>query len=68
MNRSFAFYLNIQTDLRGMFKKASKNFCTIPLVVTPDPSSPIPSSSLTVETPENKEEDPEPADGDIQME
>jgi hypothetical protein len=51
-----------------MVKKTSKNVCTIPLVVTPDPSSPVPSTSLAVETPEDKEEDPEPADGDIQME
>jgi hypothetical protein len=54
-----------------MFKKVSKNFCTTPLVVTPDPSSPIPSTSSAVETAEDKEmdpDDPEPADGDIQME
>jgi hypothetical protein len=54
-----------------MFKKASKKFCTSPLVLTPDPSSPNPSTYSAVETPDNKEEDSndlEPADGDIQME
>jgi len=49
-----------------MFKKASKKFCTSPLVLTPDPSSPNPSTYSAVETPDNKEEDSndlEPADG-----
>jgi hypothetical protein len=75
-NRSFAFYLkNVasvkQAGLRGMLKNASKNFCTSPLVITPNPSSSNPSTSSAVETPENKEEnpdDPEPEDGYIQME
>jgi hypothetical protein len=40
-------------------------------MLTPDPCSPNPSTSSAVETPDNKEEDyddPEPADGDTQME
>jgi hypothetical protein len=69
-NRSFAFYQKIQADLRDMFKKASKNFCTTPLAVIPDPSSPIRSTASAVETPEDEEDpdDPEPEYGDIQME
>ena len=40
-------------------------------MLIPDPSSPNSSTPSAVETPDNKEEDsddPEPADGDIQME
>jgi hypothetical protein len=61
-----------QAHFSDMFKKASKNFCTSTVVVTPDPLSPTPSTSSTVETPKNTKEGPghpEPADeGNIQME
>jgi len=75
-NRSFAFLPEkssiSETDRsqRYVQKELQKNFCTSPLVLIPDPSSPNPSPSA-VETPDNKEEDsddPEAADGDIQME
>jgi hypothetical protein len=40
-------------------------------MVAPDPLSPTPSTSSAMKTPENTEEDsndPEPTEGDIQME
>ena len=60
-----------QTDVKDMFKKASKHVCTSTIVVCPDPLSPTPSKSSMMKTPENTEEDPddpEPAaEGDVQM-
>jgi hypothetical protein len=60
-----------QAYLRDIFKKAS-SVCTSPDVVFPDPSSPTPSTSLVMKTPQYIEEDaadPEPGDeGDILME
>jgi len=46
-------------DLRGKFKKASKIVQTSSVVVYPDPLSPAPSTSSTMRTPENTEEDPD---------
>jgi hypothetical protein len=60
-----------QADFRDMFKKASKSVCTSNVVISLDPLSPTPSTSSSMKTPKhtNKESgDPEPADGDIQME
>jgi hypothetical protein len=55
-----------QADLRDMFKKASNSVCTSTVVIFPDLT---PSTSSAIKTPENPEEDPEPADeGDLQME
>jgi hypothetical protein len=60
-----------QANLRDMFKKAS-SICITPVVVSPDPLSPTPSTSLAMKTPQYTEEnpaDPEPAgEGDILME
>jgi hypothetical protein len=45
--------------------------CTSTVVVSPEPLPLTPSTSSAMKTPENKEEDPddpEPADGHIQME
>jgi hypothetical protein len=75
-NRSFAFYQKKSSSVNRQIsevcsKRPPKKFCTSPLVLTPDPSSPNPSTSSAVETSDNKEEDsddPEPADGDIQTE
>ena len=54
-----------------MFMKCLKSVCTSN-VVSSDPLSPTPSTSLALKTPENIEEDandPEPAGtGDIQVE
>ena len=52
-----------------MFKQVSKSICTSTVVVSPEPLSPTPFSSA-MKTPQNTEEDPddpEPADGDIQI-
>ena len=60
-----------QAYLWYMFKNTSKSVRTLTIVVLPDLLSPTPSTSLTLKTPENTEEDPdnpELADGDIQME
>ena len=77
-----------EADIKGMFKKASSSVCistivlspisTIVLspistiVLSPDILSPSSSSSSTLKTPENTEEDPddhEPVDeGDIHIE
>jgi hypothetical protein len=51
-----------QADRRDMFKKASKCVCSLTIVVCPNPLSPAPSASSAMKTPENTEEDPEPAD------
>jgi hypothetical protein len=55
-----------------MFKKACRSVCTSTVVVSPDHWSPTQSTSSTLNTPGNTQEDPEfpgPADeGDIQME
>jgi hypothetical protein len=60
-----------QTDLTDIFKKASR-VCTSTDVVSPDPLTPTPSTSLAMKTPQYTEEDadvPEPAgEGDILME
>jgi len=59
-----------QTDIRDVFKKATKSVCIV--VVPPDPLFPAPSTSSAMKTPENTEEDsddPEPAaEGDFPME
>jgi hypothetical protein len=60
-----------QANLRDMFKNVSKSVCTSTIVIPPDHLSPAWSTSLVMKSPENTEEDPddpEPADGDIQME
>jgi hypothetical protein len=57
-----------ETDLRDMFKVASRSICISTFAVSPDPLSPTPSASSAVKTPENKEEDPdnpEPADEEV---
>jgi hypothetical protein len=46
---------------QNMFKNTSKSVCTSTAVVSPDPLSPIPTSSA-MKTPVNTEKDPEPAD------
>ena len=55
-----------------MLRKVSKSVCTPIIVVSPDPLSPVPSTSAAVGIPEYSDKDPddlEPADeGDIQME
>jgi hypothetical protein len=60
-----------QADLRDIFNMVTKGVCTSTAVVSPDRSSPAPSTSLTITIPENTENDcndPEPAhEGDIQM-
>jgi hypothetical protein len=53
-----------------MFKKASEGVCTSTGVVSPDPLSPIPSTSPDMKTPEHTDDNligPEPGvNGDIQ--
>jgi hypothetical protein len=44
-----------QTDIRDLFKKATKRICIV--VVPPDSLFPAPSTSSLVKTPENTEED-----------
>jgi hypothetical protein len=63
MKRSFAFYWGggsftsmKHADLRDIFKKAPKSTCTPTNVVFPDHLSPIPSTSLAIEIPENVQE------------
>jgi hypothetical protein len=55
-----------------MFQKAFKGACTSTVLLSPDPLSPTPSTSSTMKTPDNTEDDtegPEPAEeGQIQME
>jgi hypothetical protein len=56
---------------RTCSKKATRSVCTSTIVVSPDPLSPTPSTSLAMKTPENTEEgpgNPEPSDGDTQKE
>ena len=43
-----------KTDLRDMFKKASKSVYISMIVVPPDSLSPTPSTSSAMKTPENK--------------
>jgi hypothetical protein len=53
-----------------MLKNATNSDYTPTIVVSLDHMSCVPSTSLGMKTPENTEEDPddpEPADGDIQM-
>ena len=61
-----------ETDLRDLFKKATKSGCTSTVVLSPDPLSLTAATSSAVKTPLDTEEDPddpEPADErDIQME
>jgi len=62
--RNFAFYQQKassmqEEDLRDMFIKATKSVCTSATEAPPDPLSPTPSTSLTMKTPENTEEDPD---------
>jgi len=58
-----------ETDLRDMFKKATKSACTSTVVLSPDPLSLTASVSSAPKTPVDTQEDPEPADEeDIQME
>jgi hypothetical protein len=59
-----------QSDLRNMFKMASKIICAPTVMASPDPLSPTPISlAMKIqETIEEDAEDPEPADGDIQIE
>jgi hypothetical protein len=53
-------------------KKASKGVCKSIIVVSPDPFSPIASTSAATKVPENTEEEPNDFEpvyiGDIQME
>jgi hypothetical protein len=56
---------------RDVFKKAFKSVCLLAVMVSPDPLFPTPSTSSATKTPENTEEDPddpEPADGNNQVE
>jgi hypothetical protein len=39
-----------ETDLWNMFKTASKNVCISVIVVSPDPLSPTPSTSVAMKT------------------
>jgi hypothetical protein len=56
-----------QADPRDMLKIDSKSVCMLTVVVSPDTLSSTPSNSSAMKTPENTDEDPEPADeGDIQ--
>jgi len=61
-----------QTDLKDMFKKASRSVCSSTTVVSHNSLSLIPLTSSALKTPENTEENPdEPKsedEGDIQME
>jgi hypothetical protein len=61
-----------QADLQDMFKKASDRVCASSGVASPDPLSPIPSTSSMMKASKKTEQDPddpEPADEeDIQME
>jgi hypothetical protein len=58
-----------QSDLKDMFKNASKSICTSTIVVYHDPLSPSPSTSSAMKTPEKTEEGPEPAEErDMQVE
>ena len=60
-----------QANLKDLLKKSSRTACTSNVVVSPDPFSPTPLTSSTMKTSENAEgdpDDPEQADGDIQME
>jgi hypothetical protein len=57
-----------QADFRDMFRKASKSVCKSTVVVPPHNLSPTPLTSAAMKNRKNTEEDPEPADGDIQME
>jgi len=61
-----------QEDFRDTFTKVSYGVCSSTLVVSPDPLSSTPSTSLAMKTPQYTEEnpaDPEPAgEGDILME
>jgi hypothetical protein len=60
-----------QVYLRDIFKKTSMSDSTSIIVESPDPLSPAPSVSSTMNTLDNTDQDPahqEPADGDIQME
>jgi hypothetical protein len=60
-----------QSDLRNMFKMASKNISTSTVAASPDPSSPAPVPTA-IKIQENIEEDPEDREsadeGDILME
>jgi hypothetical protein len=59
-----------QADLGDMFKKAPRNVCASTHAVSADPMSCTPTSSA-MKTPENTNEDtddPESADGHIQIE
>lgn len=60
------------TDLRDMFKNASQECLCIVTVVSPDITTPNPSTSSAINISKNTEEDPDdptPADAvDIQME
>jgi len=54
-----------------LLRKSSRTACTSAVVVSPNPFSPMPSTSSTMRTSENIEgdiDDLEQADGDIQME
>ena len=59
-------------QISGTSSKRPSSACTSTVVVIPDPISPAPSTSSTMKTPENTEDnlhDPEQADeGDIQTE
>jgi hypothetical protein len=59
-----------QANLRDMFKKVSICVCTPTAVVSPDTLSPTPSTSAmkTQKNTDRNPDDPEPEDGDIQME
>jgi hypothetical protein len=56
-------------DFRDVFKKGLQECMYINTIIFPDSVSSAASTSSAVKTPENTEEDHEPADeGDIQME
>jgi hypothetical protein len=58
-----------QEDLRDIFRKASKSFCTLIIVASPELLSPTLSNSSNMMAPENIKEDHKQADnGDIQTE
>jgi hypothetical protein len=57
-----------QADLRDMSENASKSVCTVVSVLSLNTFTRTPSTSSAMKTPESTKNDPEPANGYIQME
>lgn len=69
MTRSFGFYQEKtsskkQAYLFDMFSKATKNVCTLTILVSSDPLSLTSAESSALKTPKNTEEDPNDPDPD----